>query len=72
MAVAQADNWLEGELTRQYALVHDAALADTFKLATNDEFEQAFADLIAFARTRPAFVRTRARTAAVRAFAGRV
>ena len=56
MAVAQTDNWLEGELARQYALVHDAALADTFKLATNKEFEQAFADLIAFARKRPAFV----------------
>ena len=51
--------------TRQYALVHDAALADTFKLATNEEFEQAFADLIAFARTRPAFVERRARAAAV-------
>ncbi len=56
MAVAQADRWLETELTRQYALIHDAALADTLKLATNDEFEQAFADLIGFARTRPAFV----------------
>ena len=56
VAVAQTDNWLERELARQYALVHDAALADTFKLATNEEFEQAFADLIAFARRRPAFV----------------
>jgi len=56
VAVAQTDNWLEGELARQYALVHGAALADTFKLATNEEFEQAFADLIAFARRRPAFV----------------
>ena len=57
MALAEGDGWLEREFARQYALVHEAALADTFKPATNEEFEQAFADLIAFARTRPAFVR---------------
>ena len=57
IAVAEGDGWLEREFARQYALVHDAALADTFKHATNEEFEQAYADLIAFARTRPAFVR---------------
>jgi spore coat protein CotH len=56
LAAAQADNWLENELTRQYALIHDAALADTFKLATNEELEQAFTELIGFARARPAFV----------------
>jgi spore coat protein CotH len=56
MATAQADGWLEHELARQYALIHDAALADTFKIATNEEFEAAFAELIAFARLRPAFV----------------
>jgi len=56
MAVAQADQWLETELTRQYALIRDAGRADTLKLATNDEFEQAFATLIGFARARPAFV----------------
>ena len=56
MAAAQADQWLERELARQYALIHDAALADTVKLATNEAFEQAFADLITFARTRPSFV----------------
>jgi len=56
MAAAQADQWLERELARQYALIHDAALADTVKLATNEAFEQAFADLITFARKRPSFV----------------
>lgn len=58
MAAAEGDGWLEREFARQYALIHDAALADPFKHATNDEFEQAFAELIAFARTRPAFVRS--------------
>ena len=58
IAAAEGDGWLERELARQYALVHEAGLADTFKHATNEEFEQAFADLIAFARTRPAFVRS--------------
>jgi len=57
MAAAEGDGWLEREFTRQYALIHDAAVADTLKLATNEAFEQAFAELVAFARTRPSFVR---------------
>jgi len=56
MAVAQADAWLEREFTRQYTLIHAAAVADPLKLATNEAFEQAFAELITFARTRPSFV----------------
>lgn len=55
-AAAQGDAWLEREFTRQYALIHDAAMADTFKVATNEEFEQAFAELVTFARQRGAFV----------------
>jgi hypothetical protein len=57
MAVAEADGWLEREFTRQYQLIHDAAVVDSFKLATNEAFEEAFAELVAFARSRPAFVR---------------
>jgi len=56
MAAAQADAWLEREFTRQYTLIHAAAVADPLKLATNEAFEQAFAELIIFARTRPSFV----------------
>jgi spore coat protein CotH len=56
MASATADSWLEREFQRQYALIRDTARADSFKLATTDEFEQAVADLLTFARTRPAFV----------------
>jgi spore coat protein CotH len=56
MAAAQADAWLEREFTRQFALIRDAALADPFKVATNEEFEQAFAELVTFARQRPSFV----------------
>ena len=58
MAAAEADGWLEREFTRQYALIRAAAVADTFKLATNEAFEEAFAELVAFARSRPAFVRS--------------
>jgi spore coat protein CotH len=57
MAAAEGDGWLEREFARQYALIHDAAIADTFKFATNEAFEQAYAELVAFARTRPSFVR---------------
>ena len=56
MAAAQGDGWLEREFTRQFALIRDAALADALKVATNEEFEQAFAELITFARKRPVFV----------------
>jgi spore coat protein CotH len=58
MAAAESDGWLEREFTRHFLLIRDAALADPFKHATNEEFEQAFAELVAFARTRPAFVRS--------------
>ena len=58
MAAAEGDGWLEREFTRHFLLIRDAALADPFKHATNEEFEQAFADLVAFARSRPAFVRS--------------
>jgi len=56
VAAAQGDAWLEREFTRQFTLIRDAALADMFKVATNEEFEQAFAELITFARKRPVFV----------------
>jgi spore coat protein CotH len=58
IAAAEADGWLEREFTRQYTLIHDAALADPFKLSTNEAFEQAFAELVAFARARGAFVQS--------------
>ena len=56
VAAAQGDAWLEREFTRQFTLIRDAALADPFKVATNEEFEQAFAELVTFARQRPSFV----------------
>jgi hypothetical protein len=49
-------NWLLEEVERAYAVIRDAAYADTAKLATNEEFEQAVAEVRAIARTRPAFV----------------
>ena len=48
--------WLEAEITREYGQIHAAALEDT-SLYTNDQFEQAVLDMIAFARTRSDSVR---------------
>lgn len=57
MARAAADdNWLLAEVDKAYAVIRDAAYADPVKIATNEEFEQAVADVRAIARTRPAFV----------------
>ena len=70
MAAAEGDAWLEREFTRQYTLIRDAAMADPFKHATNEEFEQAFAELVAFARTRPGVRRRRARAAALKRSCG--
>jgi spore coat protein CotH len=49
--------WLETEIARDYAQIHDAALADPAKLATNEEFENSIAELVTFARNRSDFVR---------------
>jgi hypothetical protein len=54
---AQADGWLEREIARQLDLVRPFALADHRKPFTNEEFEQAAADMLAFGRARSAFVR---------------
>ena len=49
--------WLESEMAREYAQVHDAAIADPFKPYTNEEFEASIAALVDFARSRSAVVR---------------
>jgi spore coat protein CotH len=49
-------SWLESEIQREYAQIHLAALADPVKPYTNDQFEQSVADLLDFARYRPAAV----------------
>ncbi len=53
---AQDGDWLATQVEQTYALIRDAALADTAKLATNDEFEAAAAEVLTIARRRPAFV----------------
>ena len=53
---ASSGNWLVNEVTRDYQQIRDSVLADPLKPYTNEEFDAAFADLLAFARTRPAFV----------------
>src|SRR5439155_27303355 len=56
--------WLEAEVNREYDQIRAAALDDTL-LYSNAEFEQAVADLRAFAQNRSAAVR--AQVAAARA-----
>jgi hypothetical protein len=49
--------WLEREATRLLDMIRQAAYADRVKPYTNDEFDQAAADMLTFARVRSAFVR---------------
>jgi hypothetical protein len=49
--------WLEAQVTRQFAQVKTAALADPVKPYTNDEVAESINDLITFARERSANVR---------------
>jgi len=53
---ASSGDWLVNEITKDYQQIRDSALADPFKPYTNEEFDTAFAYLLTFARTRPAFV----------------
>jgi spore coat protein CotH len=55
-----ADQWLEGTIARLYAVVREAAYEDVLKPYQNAEFEQAVAELVSFARTRPGFVQAEA------------
>jgi hypothetical protein len=45
--------WLEREIAREYVQIRDAARADTVKPFGNETFEDAVAELIAFAQQRP-------------------
>jgi hypothetical protein len=54
--LASSGDWLVRELTNNYEQIRGHVLGDTLKPYTNDEFDAAFAELLAFARTRPAFV----------------
>jgi spore coat protein CotH len=49
--------WLEREITREYNQIHSLALSDTFKPYSNQEFEDAYQQLLAFARNRSTYVR---------------
>ena len=58
---ASSGNWLADEITRDYQQIRDSVIADPFKPYTNEEFDAAFAELLAFARTRPGFVTSQVR-----------
>ncbi len=53
---ASSGNWLADEITRDYQQIRGSVIADPFKPYTNEEFDAALAELLAFARTRPGFV----------------
>ena len=58
-AGASADErpgWLEREIRRAYEQIREAALEDTSKPYSNEEFEQDVEHLIEFARERSEFV----------------
>jgi hypothetical protein len=56
VAFAVSGDWLANELTTAYTQIRELAFGDPLKPYTNEEFDAAFAELLAFARTRPAFV----------------
>jgi hypothetical protein len=53
---APLPGWLEQEIMREYQQIRAAALADSFKPFSNEEFEASVQDLLLFARNRSAFV----------------
>jgi spore coat protein CotH len=54
--LASSGDWLAREITNTYLQIRDSALADPLKPYTIEEFDAAFAELLAFAQSRPAFV----------------
>jgi spore coat protein H len=50
--VASTDNWLEQEIRYEYAQIRQAALDDTLKPFSNDEFENDIQQMLEFARIR--------------------
>jgi spore coat protein CotH len=54
--VAAEGDWLIRELTIVYQQIREAAVADPLKPYTDTELDAAFAELLSFARSRPAFV----------------
>ncbi len=56
IGVATSGDWLVREVISQYQQIRDSVLADTLKPYTNEEFDAAFAELLMFAQSRPAFV----------------
>ncbi len=53
---AAEDRWLETEIYQMHELIRDAALTDTAKRGSNEDYERAVTHLISFAQRRPAFV----------------
>ena len=56
IAVAASGDWLEREVFTEYQQIRPSVLTDPLRPYTIEEFDAAFAELLTFARTRPAFV----------------
>jgi spore coat protein H len=55
---ASSGDWLVNEINRAYLQIRDSVFADPLKPYSLEEFNAAFAELLSFARTRPAFIRS--------------
>jgi spore coat protein H len=58
VGAASSGDWLVNEITRDYLQIRDSVLADPLKPYRIEEFDAAYTELLTFARTRPAFVRS--------------
>ncbi|HUP38510.1 MAG TPA: CotH kinase family protein [Vicinamibacterales bacterium] len=61
--VAAEDRWLETEIYQMHQVIRDAALTDTAKRGSNEDYELAVAHLMSFAQRRSAFVLNEVATA---------
>ena len=55
--MAEADGWLDAEITRNLQLIEDAMREDRYKPYSNTSFEGEAGQMLAFARERIAFVK---------------
>jgi spore coat protein H len=55
--LAEADNWLDSEITRSVQLIESAMREDVFKPYSNNSFEGEAAEMLSFARERVAYVK---------------
>ena len=58
VGAASSGDWLVNEVTRDHQQIRNAVLTDPLKPYSIEEFDRACAELLTFARSRPAFIRS--------------